>query len=433
MEAVTIFWFRRDLRLDDNRGLFEALKASSRVLPLFVFDDDIIGSLPADDHRVSFIYDSVANIHDQLQKQGRGVLIRKGRPYEIFLQIINDFPVEAVYCNGDHEPYGQRRDEQIKALLNANGISFHCYIDHLVMNKHEVLKPDGSPYFVYTPYSKQWKANLNDAHLTYYESRSHLHHLLQQQAFHFPKLEELDFKRSSMVIPAMDTSQEVIVSYKENRDIPSISGTTRTGLYLRFGTISIRELVRKALNWNETYLNELIWREFFAMILWHYPKVVSQSFREEYDRIQWRNDEKEFEFWKIGATGFPMIDAGMRQLNKTGYMHNRLRMITASFLSKHLLIDWRWGEAYFAEKLFDYELSSNNGGWQWSAGTGCDAAPYFRIFNPITQQTKFDPELKYVRAWVPELDKEDYPKPMVDLQLARERCLHAYKAAVGEK
>lgn len=433
MEKVAVFWFRRDLRLDDNRGLFEALKASSRVLPLFIFDDDIIRGLPSDDHRVAFIHDTLAGMYEQLQKLGSGMLVRKGRPHEVFLQLMNDYAIEAVYANGDHEPYGQLRDEKVRAVLDARGIPFFTGIDHLVFDKHQILKTDGTPYIVYTPYSKQWKEALNSSHVNKFDSGSLLSNLYKGALDAFTGPEQLGFTKASISLPQMDISQDRIQAYDQTRDIPSLAGTTFVGLYLRFGTISIRDLVKKALAWNGVYLNELIWREFFAMILWHYPHVVSQSFRQEYDRIQWRNNEMEFERWKEGTTGFPMVDAGMRQLNQTGYMHNRVRMITASFLTKQLLVDWRWGEAYFAEKLFDYELSSNNGGWQWSAGTGCDAAPYFRIFNPVTQQKKFDPEGRFVRKWIPELGTSRYPDPMIDLNAARERCLKAYKEALSEK
>jgi deoxyribodipyrimidine photo-lyase len=430
---VTIFWFRRDLRLHDNRGLYEALTASVQVMPLFIFDTDILDPLPVDDHRVTCIYDTLYETQKHLQSQGSGMLIRKGRPVDVLTELLQKYNISAVYANCDHEPYGLARDDSIKTLLANVGIPFHLFLDHLIFQKDQVLKADGSPYIVYTPYSKQWKAMLTDQHVAYYDSESLLAGLYREEQSRFPDLSELGFRRTGLSLPVMNIGRDRIEMYDQNRDFPFVDGTSHAGLYLRFGMISIRELVKKALQWNGVFLNELIWREFYAMILWHFPAVADHSFRPEYDRINWRNDEEEFTRWKTGNTGFPMVDAGMRQLNATGYMHNRLRMITASFLTKHLLVDWRWGEAYFAGKLYDYELSSNNGGWQWSAGTGCDAAPYFRIFNPIAQQKKFDPEGEYIRRWVPDYDGMNYPGPMVDLQQARERCLRVYKAALTGK
>jgi len=424
---ITIFWFRRDLRLYDNRGLFEALKASENVLPLFIFDDELLDPLPRDDHRVSFIYDALTSLQQLLNQKGSGILVKKGRPIEVFSELINEYVVESVFCNGDHEPYGIKRDEKINYLLASHGISFYSYIDHLVFGKQGVLKPDGTPYMVFTPYSRQWKSVLKGDHLQFYASEDIGGRLYSGSLPVFPSLERLGLSRTGLSLSEPDISMQQIKEYHKTRDFPAMEGTTRLGPHLRFGTVSIRGLVKKAIEWNEIFLNELIWREFYAMILWHYPHVVDKSFKPEYDRIRWRNDERDYENWKSGNTGFPMVDAGMRQLNATGYMHNRLRMVTASFLCKHLLVDWRWGEAYFAEKLFDYELSSNNGGWQWSAGTGCDAAPYFRIFNPTEQQKKFDPEGEFIRKWIPELDSIRYTSPIVDHKMARERCLRVYK------
>jgi deoxyribodipyrimidine photo-lyase len=432
MEGVTIFWFRRDLRLDDNRGLYEALKASERVLPLFIFDEDILHPLPVNDHRVQFIYDTVQNLHKDLQKNGSDLLVKHGKPFNIISNLTEQFAIDAVYCNDDHEPYGMKRDEKVKALLDSRGIPFHRFVDHLVFDKTEVLKSDGSPYVVFTPYSRRWKEVLTDKHLRYYATEKYSgHYYKYPQPPDFPTLSELNFKASDMSYPDIKIDEALIRRYEQTRDFPYLEGTSRLGVHLRFGTVSIRSLVKKAVQWNDTFLNELIWREFYAVILWMFPHVVNQSFKAAYDRIAWRNDEQDFDRWKAGLTGYPMVDAGMRQLNKIGYMHNRLRMVTASFLTKHLLIDWRWGESYFAEKLYDYELSSNNGGWQWSAGTGCDAAPYFRIFNPKEQQKKFDPDGIFVSQWIPELHTDEYPQPIVDHKTARERCLTTYKQALG--
>ncbi len=428
---VKVFWFRRDLRITDNKALYYALTCGKPVLPLFIFDDHILDPLARDDHRVSFIYDTLLVVHQTLKQQGRGLLIRKGKPADVFSQLLSEYVIEAVYCNTDHEPYGRERDSMIAAFLKRKGVAFYRHLDHSIMDFDEVLTAQGKPYQVFTPYSRAWKNLLKPHHTEHYPSEQHLDALEGSDRGSFPGLDEIGFRRSPMQAPPKTIDESVIRTYDQTRDIPALEGTSRLGVHLRFGTLSIRSLVKKALQLNEVFLNELIWREFYAMVLWHYPEVVDRSFKPSYDRIEWRNKAHEFELWKSGATGYPMVDAGMRQLIATGYMHNRLRMITASFLTKHLLIDWRWGEAYFAEKLFDFELSSNNGGWQWSAGTGCDAAPYFRVFNPEAQQKKFDPQLRFVKVWVPEYGSNDYPEPMVDHKMARERCLHVYKAALS--
>ncbi len=425
-----IFWFRRDLRLNDNKGLYYALKSGRQVLPLFIFDNNILDPLPEDDHRVFFIYRSLAAISESLGSIHKNILVKRGDPFQILRQLVEDFRVEAVYCNKDHEPYGLKRDYRIGVFLKEKGVGFNPCLDHLVMGKEDVLKADGSPYLVFTPYSRRWKGILSEKHLVPYASEEMLPGIMDLSGIGFPDLAQLGLKKPDLLAPALRIDEALIRAYHLNRDYPGKEGTTRLGVHLRFGTVSIRDLVKKATRWNEVFLNELIWREFYAMILWHHPWVVDKAFKPEYDRIEWINDKAAFESWKNGTTGYPMVDAGMRQLNQTGYMHNRLRMITASFLSKHLLIDWRWGEAYFAGKLFDYELSSNNGGWQWRAGTGCDAAPYFRIFNPMAQQKKFDPDGAFVGQWVPEAHTRSYSTPIVDHARARARCLKAYQIAL---
>jgi deoxyribodipyrimidine photo-lyase len=430
-QSCVIFWFRRDLRLDDNIGLFHALQTGRQVLPVFIFDEEILKLLPANDHRLTFIYDVISSMHRALNAEGgRGIKVLKGRPLEVFKTLLKAYPVEAVYCNQDHEPYGMQRDASISNYLKENGIGFYSFTDHLITEKDEIITAEGNPYRVFTPYSRAWKSNLQTNHTNHFSSEDYLGAVLKQKEWDFPSLECIGFQRSELQAPWRKIDDEIISKYDQTRDIPSLEGTSRLGVHLRFGTISIRQIIRKAIKLNETFLNELIWREFYAMILWNYPRVVDEAFKPAYDRILWRNAEGEFESWKTGMTGYPMVDAGMRQLNATGYMHNRLRMVVASFLSKHLLIDWRWGEAYFAEKLFDFELSSNNGGWQWSAGTGCDAAPYFRIFNPASQQKKFDPQQRFIRQWIPEFGTDAYPDPMVDHSMARERCLSTYQKAL---
>lgn len=430
MIDYTIFWFRRDLRLFDNKGLFFALKNSDHVIPLFIFDSNITDSLPENDARVEFIYNSLNEMENELRKVQRNMLVLKGRPLDIFKKITDDYHVKAVYYNKDHEPYGIERDEKIRNFLDSENIQFHSYLDHLLFDKNDVLKNDGTPYHVFSPYARKCRDVLTNDHLKSYPSEDLLTSLDKIENIKFPDLNEIGFKPSEIEFPEKDNKDGTINTYDRTRDYPAREGTTRLGVHLRFGTVSLRQLAKKALEDNDTYFNELLWREFYAMILWHYPKVINKSFKPEYDKIEWINDKQQFERWKEGKTGYPMVDAGMRQLAKTGYMHNRVRMVTASFLTKHLLIDWRWGEAWFAEKLLDFELSSNNGGWQWSAGSGCDAAPYFRIFNPESQQKKFDPENRYVKNWIPELESEKYPQPIVNHKEARERCLKVFKKAL---
>ncbi len=429
-DAIVLFWFRRDLRLHDNKALYQALQRGRPVLALFIFDDDILATLPAGDHRLGFIYKRLGEMDKALRKHGGSLVIRRGRPGQVIRSLLEQYPIEAIYCNADHEAYGIERDAKIAAWCKRAGTAFHTSVDHLVMDRDEVLKSDGTPYHVFTPYSRRWRQVLSREHLREHDPGQLLALVMEAGEKEFPGLEALGLAAADLEAPPLRVDKEVISAYHLHRDYPARQGCTRLGVHLRFGTISIRHLVKKALEWNDTFLNELIWREFYAMIMWYYPHVVTRAFKPAYDRIEWRRDEEGFLRWKEGRTGYPMVDAGMRQLAATGYMHNRLRMITASFLSKHLLIDWRWGEAWFARLLFDYELSSNNGGWQWSAGTGCDAAPYFRIFNPASQQKKFDPQGAFVRQWLPELDSARYPAPMVDHGAARKRCLQVYKEAL---
>lgn len=424
---VIIFWFRRDLRLNDNAGLYYSLKEGKPVIPVFIFDRNILDELEdRKDARVEFIHKSLMEIQELLVNLGSTLDVRYGYPVQIWEDLIKDYEVEAVFTNTDYEPYASTRDTEIKKLLSAKNIRFNSFKDQVIFEKKEVVKDDQLPYTVFTPYSKKWKAALTDFFLSSYPNEKYALNFYRQDQLRIPELEEMNFSRTGLSFPDQKWNKKLISHYKENRDIPSIEGTSRLSVHLRFGTISIRELAKDIFDVSETFLNELIWREFYQMILWHFPHVVGKSFKPEYDKINWRNDEKEFELWCKGMTGYPIVDAGMRQLNETGYMHNRVRMIVASFLTKHLLIDWRWGEAYFAKKLLDYDLAANNGGWQWAAGTGCDAAPYFRIFNPYIQTKKFDPELKYIRKWVPEFEEFVYPKSIVDHEFARKRCLEVY-------
>ncbi len=422
---VTLFWHRRDLRLDDNHGLFAAHQESVPVQPIFIFDTNILASLPRDDARVSFIHRELERLQSELAERGSSLDVRIGSPLELWKKLICDYAIQSVWCNRDYEPYARERDKAVYELLRENGIAFKAKKDHVIFEKTEVMKENGDPYVVYTPYSKFWKSKFSEKLVEPYTSENQTN--WAQSNHPLPSLQEVGFVHTDISFPSRIVDTSIISTYHETRDIPGKSGTTRMSVHLRFGTVSTRSLVKEAKGLNGKYLNELIWREFYQSILWHFPEVVKENFSKKYDGIKWRNNEEEFEKWKKGETGYPIVDAGMRELNKTGYMHNRVRMIVASFLTKHLLIDWRWGEAYFAEKLLDFDLASNNGGWQWAAGTGVDAQPYFRIFNPYSQTEKFDKNRSYINKWVPELETDLYPKPIVDHKFARDRCLEAYK------
>ena len=422
-----IFWFRRDLRLEDNAGLYHALKAHENVLPIFIFDTNILGKLDADDKRVVFIHRSLTLLHEKLAALGSTVKVYFGDP----LAIISELNPKALYTNHDYEPYAKERDEKIKDILQSKGGIFHTFKDQVIFEKDEVLKDNGAPYTVFTPYSKKWKAKLNAYYLKPYPTEQYAGRLLKTSPSTMPTLAEMGFKDTKNSFPERLVKSQVIAKYHEHRDFPAIAGTTKLSVHLRFGTVSIRKLAQIALEKNGTWLNELIWREFYAMILWHFPHVVGNAFKPAYDRIAWRDDPESFECWCNGQTGYPIVDAGMRELNTTGFMHNRARMIVASFLTKHLLLDWRLGEAYFAQKLLDFELASNNGGWQWAAGSGCDAAPYFRVFNPELQTQKFDKDFAYIKQWVPEYNTAAYAKPIVEHKMARVRAIDTYKSALN--
>lgn len=431
---LSIFWFRRDLRLHDNAGLYHALRSGFPVQPIFIFDRNILDELEdRRDGRVEFIHRQLEKLQKELGAWGATLDVRQGTPESVFAELLHEYPVKAVYTNHDYEPYARDRDAAMGSWLQQKNITLHTYKDQVIFEKEEVVKDDGKPYTVFTPYSRRWKAKLNAFYLSSYPTESWLKNLYRQAERKLPSLKDIGFEPSGFSFPESVWKPETIRQYQQNRDLPGIAGTSRLSVHLRFGTISIRQLARETAALSETYLNELIWRDFYHMILWHFPQVVGHAFKPAYDKIQWRNNEAEFKAWCEGRTGYPIVDAGMRELNSTGYMHNRVRMIVASFLTKHLLIDWRWGEAYFAKKLLDFDLAANNGGWQWAAGSGCDAAPYFRVFNPYLQTQKFDPQLSYIRRWVPEWQELTYPAPIVQHELARKRCLEVYAKAVKEQ
>ncbi len=428
---LNVFWFRRDLRLEDNAALDQALDSDLPVLPLFIFDTNITDELPRDDARISFIHETLTDINSNLQKAGSSLYVLKGDPEKKWKELILSFEINAVYINKDYEPYAIQRDKEVEELLKRNGVSLFIYKDQVIFEENEIIKPDNRPYTIFTPYKNRWLKRLYENPAVINQVKGEKHRKFYQFRYSFPSLEETGFIKSCIRVRPYDLS--VISDYHKYRNLPAIDRTSYLSPHLRFGTVSIRQIATLALKQNMSFLNELIWREFFMQILYHFPGVVTDNFKPVYDDIQWRNDEKEFLRWCNGETGYPIVDAGMRQLNKSGYMHNRVRMITAGFLCKHLLIDWRWGEAYFAQKLLDYELSSNNGNWQWAAGTGCDAAPYFRVFNPETQQKKFDPKEEYVKRWVDNYGKPDYPAKIVEHDFARQRALAVYKAGIKKR
>ncbi|MFY7878984.1 MAG: cryptochrome/photolyase family protein [Lacibacter sp.] len=431
-QEVAICWLRRDLRLHDHTALYHALNSGLSVVPVFIFDTAILDQLDdPEDRRVAFIHQTVSSLKLDLQQHGADIEVYYGRPLEVFSELNDKYKIGALYFNHDFEPYALSRDAAILHLFTSLNIPVYSYKDHVVFEKNEVVKDDGSAYQVFTPYSKKWKQKLNDAALKDYNLKDRFSCFFKQHPVSMPKLEEMGFVSKPFEFPGWHMDELLIRRYKEQRDFPALNGTSKLSVHLRFGTISIRGLVRSSLSLNETFLNELIWRDFYHMILWQFPHIgEGKSFKKEYDWIGWRNDEDAFHKWCVGQTGYPIVDAGMRELNATGFMHNRVRMITASFLCKHLLIDWRWGEAYFAKKLLDYDLAANNGGWQWAAGSGCDAAPYFRIFNPYLQTQRFDSRNEYIQKWVPEFQSLAYPMPIVEHDYARKRCLEVYSAVL---
>lgn len=430
-QMIAIFWFRRDLRLHDNAGLYHALKSGLKVLPIFIFDKNILDKLEdKDDARITFIHEQLQHINEELQAVKSSLLVKYGTPLEIWKEIINEYDVKEVYTNHDYEPYAKERDAKLLQFFESKDIAFKTFKDQCILEKGEVLKDDGKPYVVFTPYKRRWLDRLTPEDYQAFETGKYFNNFLEQEEKTIISLTEMGFIKSRLTFPDQ-TYQDVLKNYGIDRDFPAKEATSRISVHLRFGTISIRELFRNALGKSEVWLSELIWRDFYFSILAHFPHSAQNSFRPEYDLIKWRNNEDEFTAWCEGKTGYPIVDAGMRQLNATGFMHNRIRMVVASFLTKHLLIDWRWGERYFARKLLDFELSSNVGGWQWAAGSGVDAAPYFRIFNPYEQVKKFDKDLKYIKKWVPEYaDPFKYAQPIVDHKFARERCLATYKEAL---
>jgi len=430
---IAIHWFRRDLRMEDNHALSRAIQSGKPVLCIFIFDKLILDKLENKaDRRLTFIHSTLEELNRQLQSKGSSLNTFYGEPLDVWKEIVSQFTVSEVFCNRDYEPYARERDKTIYEFLGSKGIAFHGYKDHVIFEKSEVVKDDGLPYTVFTPYSKKWKSKLHAQSFDAFPSIPSPEQLVPiQKEIH--SLESMGFRLDGFGdYPAAQTSLSIIQNYHTTRDIPSIRGTSRLSLHLRFGTVSIRALARIGFSENEKWLNELIWRDFYQMIIYQFPDSVHRAFKPAYDRIPWRNAPHEFEAWCEGKTGYPIVDAGMRELNATGFMHNRVRMITASFLTKHLLIDWRLGERYFAKQLLDFDLASNVGGWQWAASSGCDAAPYFRVFNPALQTEKFDKDHRYIKQWIPEFGTTAYVKPIVEHTIARDRVLKTFKAALQQ-
>lgn len=432
MEAVNIFWFRRDLRTDDNHGLFEALNAGLPVVPVFIFDPAILARFPDPrDARLTFIHQALADLHHEFERHNSSLQVYCSSPEVVFKQLASKYPIHCVYANTDYEPEALSRDQRMEKLLNSLQIGFKTFKDQVIFHQNEVVKSNGKPYTIFTPYSKKWKEKLSAEDITLYESEKLLFNLKHLAPGYFPELTEIGYQPVKKEFPGKNFDRVLIENYAHTRDFPALNGTSRLSIHLRFGTISIRKLTLFARQHSEVFLNELIWRNFYMDILWHFPHVEKSAFKPAYDFISWRNNEQEFQQWCNGLTGYPLVDAGMREMNATGYMHNRVRMVVASFLTKHLLIDWRWGEAYFAARLLDYELASNNGGWQWASGSGCDAAPYFRVFSPEVQTRRYDHSFTYIKKWVPEVGTKSYPPPMVDHAFARERAIETYRKALS--
>ena len=431
MESVNIFWFRRDLRVDDNHGFFKALNAGLPVVPVFIFDPAILAQFPnPNDARLTFIHRCLTELDREFRKFNSSLQVYVSSPEVVFGQLASKYPIHAVFTNTDCEPSAILRDQKVAQILQNKGIEFHSFKDQIVFHLNEIVKADGSPYTVFTPYSKKWKEKLASHPIQVYESEKHLYSLKHLSSDYFPELTEIGYQQQNISFPDKNFDPILIENYAKTRDFPAENGTSKLGVHLRFGTLSIRKLTQFAQMYSEVFLNELIWRNFYMDILWHFPHAAEKSFKPAYDFIPWLNNETDFERWCAGQTGYPLVDAGMRELNETGFMHNRVRMVVASFLTKHLLIDWRWGESYFASKLLDFELASNNGGWQWASGSGCDAALYFRVFSPDLQTKRFDHDFKYIRKWVPEYETSAYPKPMVDHAFARNRAIDTYRKAL---
>ena len=433
MVEASIFWFRRDLRIDDNPGLYEALANSKNVIPIFIFDTNIIDNLPSDDNRIKFIWHSLSLLNERLKELGSTLNIFKGNPLEVFKKITLKYRLTSVYVNRDYEKYSIKRDKEINTFLNENKIAFNASKDHVLFEPNEILKSDGTPYTVFTPYSKKWFEKFYSEKLPQYQIKNLVDNFFKTNYKPIMSLSEIGFSNDEIKFEKFNLGDELIKNYNSKRDFPYLNSTSKIGPYLRFGLISVREVGEKTIGkkFDESFLRQLIWRDFYIQIFFHFPDSENENFKPAYDKIIWLNEEEKFEKWCAGETGYPIVDAGMKELNATGFMHNRVRMIAASFLCKHLLIHWKKGESYFAKKLLDYEMASNVGNWQWVAGTGVDAAPYFRLFNPEIQMKKFDPQKVYIKKWLPKYDPENYLEPIIDHNYARGRCLNAYKIALN--
>ena len=430
----SIFWFRRDLRLHDNHALFQALSTSEKVIPIFIFDVNILDKLSEEDRRVCLLYDRLEALNKDLSLINKKIQILYGKPVDVFTDLLKTHDIDAVYINTDYEPYATDRDEKISKIAQKNNTSFESLKDQVIFEKDEILSDTGNPYVVYSPYMRKWVSKFRISLTAKYDSESLLDNLSTiSDVDELTSLEQMGFKHVNYNLKEPDLSVESLKNYEDSRNFPYQEGTINLSVHLRFGFLSVRELAKVAYQYSETLLKELIWRSFFCQILWRHPHVVNSCFKTKFENLDWSQDHHLFLKWKRGVTGYPIVDAGMRELFETGYMHNRVRMVTASFLVKNLGIDWRLGEAYFASMLMDYDLASNNGNWQWVAGTGCDSAPYFRVFNPVSQQEKFDGNFEYCRKWLPEMDENGkyVVEKVVDVKRSRLEAIARYKVCTN--
>lgn len=431
MQETALFWFRRDLRLKDNHGLFQALKSGRPVTCIYIFDTNRLSQLEKNDARITFIHNTLSDLKKELEEYGSTLDVRFGDPVKIFPHLIRVYNFRQVFANHDYDSYSTELDHKVRNLLMEHSIKFRSFKDHVIFEKNEIIDSKNEPYVTFDPYFKKWKKSITFNKVFNYKSEFYLKNLFNMSPIEFPTINQIGFEKSKIEFNSPSLSLSTIKNYDKTKTFPGIkNGTSRIGIHLRYGTISVRECVNFALSHNDSWLTELIWRDFYNQILFHFPHIENSSFKKSYDKIKWENNEELFQKWCEGNTGYPLVDAGMRELKNTGYMHSQIRIIVSSFLCKNLRIDWRWGERYFSKHLLDFDLASNIGGWQGAAGSGVESTPYFQVSNPLKQTHSFDPQLTYIKKWVPEFKNPDYPKPIVDFIESREICFKMYKKAI---